>query len=270
MAVPLHTIKKWALRLFIWLVVLPGIPFVVGSVAMLLYANWPASVENIHYQSIKPSTHTLTIVTHGMNDNAQSWANAMAEAINHSTKTGYQAIAIDWQPYAKDMLRCSRNASVIGQNLADSITQQYPNIKQVHFIAHSAGSFMAYGFCQRAKQQNPAIQIHNTYLDPVSVFRGIDWDYGENHFGRCADFAETYINVGDGVPGSNVPLANTFTFDITALKPKDYSNSGHLWPVDYYQEKVNQQQIQTLFNSPRLPAMFVKGDSLTLDKPAAQ
>lgn len=77
---------------------------------------------------------------------------------------------------------------------------------------------MALGLCEAVKEKNSAIQIQTTYLNPVSVYTGVLWDYGINKFGICADFSDSYIDIRDSVLGSNVNLPHTATFDVTDLR----------------------------------------------------
>lgn len=227
-------------RLLWWLVILPGIPFVLISIGMLLYANWPSSPGPWHMTSLNPQAQQLTLMTHGMGDNAESWATDLAELLRTRVSDTHSVAAVDWRVGAKSMLRCSRNASVIGERLASEVLHQAPQLQQVHFIAHSAGSFMAYAFCREIKRRKPDMQVQTTYLDPNGIYRGLDWGYGTRNFGNCADRSRAYLHIGDGVPGSEEALEHAPSLDITALKPADMDN-GHLWPVHYYLQQIRQQ-----------------------------
>ena len=172
-----------------------------------------------------------------MGDDVHSWALDMAAELRQQATAGQQVSAVDWSREAGNLFRASVQASRIGRQLAEQVWQQHPQLRHSHFIAHSAGSFMAYAYCRQIKHLNPAIQVTTTYLDPASVHRGFDWNYGLRHFGDCADHSEVLFHRGDGVPGSEEPLPQAHSLDVTAYKPADWHN-GHLWPVQYYRQRI--------------------------------
>ena len=136
------------------------------------------------------------------------------------------------------MFRCTFNARRIGHDLGEKLSE-LENIKRLHLIGHSAGAFVVYAMCEAMKKRNEGIFIHTTYLDPVSIYGGIDWGYGTRNFGSCADISDAYIDHEDGVPGSDDPLMNPHTFDVTGLKKAaGFTGSPHLWPIEYYRQAV--------------------------------
>lgn len=235
------SLKRQLLWLFVIVFILPGIPFVLGSAAIVLYANWPSSAGKVSYEPVRPNISELWIVTHGKGDSANTWVKSVANKLEQNLSENSQALAVDWQEGAKDLLRCSRNASVIGEDLAEQMLA-HKELKRVNFIAHSAGSFMAYQFCKTLKKHRSDVWVNITYLDPVSIYRGLWWDYGVEHFGRCADESVAYINNDDGVPGSNAPLDIVKTIDVTSSKPVDFSN-GHMWPVVYFEQQLSREAL---------------------------
>ena len=55
----------------------------------------------------------------------------------------------------------------------------------------------------------------------------------------CADFSDAYIDTEDDVPGSNQPLPNAYTVDVTAVRKRSaYTGTPHVWPTDYYRGRV--------------------------------
>ena len=56
-------------------------------------------------------------------------------------------------------------------------------VKSIHVIGHSCGAFVALGLCEAVKEQSSDIKIQTTYLDPVSVYAGVWWNYGVDKFG---------------------------------------------------------------------------------------
>ena len=111
----------------------------------------------------------------------------------------------------------------------------------------------------RARRREVVIQ--STYLDPVSVYGGLFWNYGLTRFGACADFSDAYIDTEDGVPGSNQRLPSAHTFDVTqARKRTTFSGSPHVWPTAYYQQLVQRGQHLDLQRDRNLLSKFPRGE----------
>ena len=104
---------------------------------------------------------------------------------------------------------------------------------------------MAYGYCETLKDNNPDLFVQTTYLDPLGPYSGFQWDYGTENFGSCADVSDAYIDISDNVPGSNVPVEHTHTFDVSALRTLDenYQGTAHMWPIQYYRNAVMSGQL---------------------------
>lgn len=228
-------------RSWLWFLVLtPGIPFVIGSVLFLCYANIPLPMDNkVRIDPVEENTEELIILVHGKGDRPSSWANGFAKQLRQSVlKNHQQVITVDWGDYSTDLFRCTLNGRRIGRDLGRKLAKK-AKVKRYHLIGHSAGSFVVYGLCEALKKENKTIYVQSTYLDPVSVYGGIDWGFGTRNFGSCADISDAYIDHEDGVPGSNKPLKHPHTFDVTALKKMaGYSGSPHLWPIEYYRHGV--------------------------------
>ena len=89
------------------------------------------------------------------------------------------------------------------------------------------------------KKLEKKVVVHTTFLDPVGIYGGVDWGYGTRNFGSCGDVSDAYIDHEDGVPGSNEPLVNPHTFDVTRLKKQaGFAGSPHIWPIEYYRNAV--------------------------------
>jgi len=249
---------KWAIWLFI---ILPGIPFVLITIGYIGYLYWPHDIDAITEIKLSPNATRLTLSVHGVKDTPSSWSDElqglMAVYANNPTQ---QQISVDWRPYSDNPMICSVVAKSIGQAIADNIIDN-TQVRSIHAVGHSCGSFVAYGLCQRIKQRNPEIQVQTTYLDPVSIYGGFWWNYGVEHFGDCADFSDAYIDTGDTVPGSNQPLLNAHTFDVTQVRITEKSNEPpHNWPTKYYLRAYQQQHVPLLFGSQQnLNEEFVKG-----------
>lgn len=230
-------------KFWLWvLVLIPGIPFTVASLLILGYSNIPLPLGNkVKINSVREDTEELIVLIHGKGDRPSSWADGFAEELRHSVlKEQQQVLTVDWGDYSTDLFRCTLNGRRIGRNLGRKLLS-HKNIKRLHLIGHSAGSFVVYGMCEAVKKKDGNIFVQTTYLDPVSIYGGVDWGYGTRNFGSCADISDAYIDHDDGVPGSNEPLKHPHTFDVTALKkPAAFSGSPHLWPIEYYRHAVTE------------------------------
>lgn len=242
------------LRVFWWLaVIIPGIPFIIFSVGFQLYAHWPRDYSNIISITIDSHTEYLSLSVHGVKDTPKSWSNKLQNTIK-DTNNGQLAefqkgqLSLSWQPYSDNALVCSVTGKNIGEKIAEKIVL-LPNLKAVHLIGHSCGSFVIYGLCEKLKQLKPSINIQTTYLDPVSIYSGIFWQYGVNNFGSCADFSDSYIDTQDNVPGSNQNLKHTYTFDVTNIRlEKKLTYAPHAWPTYFYIDAYRNEQVPIYFN----------------------
>lgn len=117
-------------------------------------------------------------------------------------------------------------------------------------MGHSCGSFVILGICEALREHNQSLSIQTTYLDPVSVYSGIFWDYGVKHFGSCANFSDAYIDTQDTVPGSNQALKNAVTFDVTQIRVQNKLNHApHAWPTLFYIHALREKQVPIYFYS---------------------
>lgn len=225
-------------RIALWLlVIIPLVPAVVISAVVAGYMYLPLSQDKLEAVTLKADAQHTVIAVHGLGDTAQSWATPLMENMAESlVDNSYaQHIALNWNPYSQNTLRCSVDGKRIGYKLGEKLAAQ-TSLHAVHLIGHSCGSFVILGACEALKANNANIHIQTTYLDPVSIYGGFFWRYGLGKFGSCADDSEAYIDTGDGVPGSNETLPHATTHDVTANRlASDYKGNPHVWPTVYYQ-----------------------------------
>ncbi|MDH3375633.1 MAG: hypothetical protein OEQ39_01515 [Gammaproteobacteria bacterium] len=252
-------------KLFLWLVVYPGIPFVVGSIGIIGYANWPRNFETFDLPTIAAATEQVVFIVHGKDDDTNTWALEMQAIYRDQSDNATQVFALDWTPYSDNFLRCSVDGHQIGVGLGERLAT-HTNVKNVHLIGHSAGAFVVYGLCEGTKRVSESIQIQTTYLDPLGIYGGMRRDYGLNNFGSCADFSEAYIDVESGVPGSNEPLLKAHTFDVTGLRStRSFGESPHIWPVNYYMSELRNGSANRLVSDPALRERFPPGLRTVVD-----
>ena len=253
-----QTIKFWFIVLFI----LPGIPFVVVTIGLITfsYFPWPFTFD-IEAPHVAENKEELILLIHGKDDNPSTWSDTFANQLQQSVLSDEQQVdTIDWHEYSTNIFRCSNNGRRLGRQIGKQLSEQ-KRIKKVHLIGHSAGSFVVYGICESLKEKAPDVFLHTTYLDPLGVYSGLDWHFGTRNFGICADISDAYIDVNDRVPGSNVPVENAHTFDVSALRLIDekYTGSAHNWPIEFYQRSVLDK---------KLPYWEPNNDTLRLYPPA--
>ncbi len=241
--------KSQLIRWFIWLtVIIPGIPFILGSLAFIIFAFWPRDLSGVTGFKLNPGAEYISISAHGVKDNHTSWSDKLQQIMGVKTAVKQQNISLDWQKFADDVLICSVSGKRIGYQLGKRIALE-TQTKLIHAVGHSCGSFVVLGLCEGAKEFNKEIKVQTTYLDPVSVYAGFFWQYGIEYFGSCADFSDTYIDTQDTVPGSNQNLPNSYTFDVTALKfDKKIQIAPHNWPTKYYLSAYEAEQIPLLIS----------------------
>jgi len=247
--------KTKLLRWLWWLtVILPGIGFVLVTIGFLIYAHWPRDYTDISTININENSEYITLSAHGVKDDKTSWSDKL-KSVMASTQLPQlsalkqQHISLNWQPHSNNVFTCSVAGKSLGEEIGNVLAAK-ANIKGIHLIGHSCGSFVILGICQQIKSSNKAIKVQTTYLDPVSVYSGLFWQYGIENFGTCADFSDTYIDTGDTVPGSNQLMPHSFTFDVTPLRVKDKIEIvPHAWPTHFYIDAYQQQSVPVLFNS---------------------
>jgi len=241
---------RWFIIVFI---LLPLVPFILSSIGLLAYAFWPRDFSEITHFSIEENTDYITLSAHGVKDSPKSWSDELMSIMHqsplqHVKNLRHQNISIDWQDFSKNVFICSTAGKKIGFDIGKKIATK-SNVKGVHVIGHSCGAFVALGICEGVKSANTNIKVQTTYLDPVSVYGGVVWNYGLNNFGRCANFSDSYIDTQDNIPGSNQVLPHSVTFDVTSIRlAGGYNIPPHVWPTKYYVELYKKGNIPIFFN----------------------
>jgi hypothetical protein len=197
---------------------------------------WPENFDTIDFNQFQTEQSSLILLAHGAHDKSESWLIPLQQAYNKRQHSA-QVMPLNWSNYAQTPLNCAIKAGRIGKLLGEEILIS-KNLNNVHLIGHSCGAFVIYAACKAIKETNNNIVVQTTYLDPLSI-NGINWRYGLDHFGTCADYSEAYIDTEDGVIGSNELLPHTHTYDVTAVrKATNSSSSPHNWPTMYYLQLV--------------------------------
>jgi hypothetical protein len=264
--------RRWLFLLIFVLVIFPGLSFILASGTLLAYTYWPISYPKLAMPSINPNAQHIVLIAHGLRDTNATWSTPLKKIMeekNSGQTSISQFIALDWNPYSSTTFRCSIDGKRIGALLGEAMSAS-SQLQSVHLIGHSCGSFVIFGLCESLKEKRQTISIQTTYLDPVSIYGGLFWDYGIDNFGRCADFSEAYIDHDDTIPGSNQLLPNTHTFDVTEAKYAiDFMQSPHVWPTYYYQQLVSTGSYPSLKDNKQLSTKYPRG-KLEIIKSAPQ
>ncbi|MDO6694957.1 hypothetical protein Q4574_16790 [Aliiglaciecola sp. 3_MG-2023] len=245
--------KKTLIRfIWWWLVIIPGIPFILGTLGFAIYVYWPRDFSSVTQFPIKKGLEYITLSAHGVKGSPADWSDELQNLMAEDTYpqlagTKQQNHSIDWRDFSGNVFLCSVAGKKIGIEIGERIAKQ-SSVKAIHAIGHSCGAFVVLGICEGAKSTNPQLIVQTTYLDPVSVYSGIFWDYGIEHFGTCGDFSDSYIDTRDTVPGSNQLLPHSQTKDVTPKRPEmDAHYPPHDWPTRFYINGYKQKEVPVYY-----------------------
>ena len=150
--------------------------------------HYPSTLINeFGGQPISAATTKCAILIHGWNPGANTncyasfeWSNLLTALRGRLNGSGWGVVAYDWHEDAAtggiftglwnfDYVHASAaafNADAHGVNLAIQLNQLSPNLREVHFIAHSAGSWAARAAAKQLLLLNPYVVVQVTLLDP--------------------------------------------------------------------------------------------------------
>ncbi len=201
------------------------------STALCVLGCAPPSTGEWQLPSVnKP---VLVLLVHGSGDGPERWAaNAKLVLEGRLAKPSeVEIVAYDWRAAAADKLSAAGNGESEGAAVGKALLER--GLQHVHVVAHSAGAFVAAGLEQQFASATTRPTLHLTFLDPF-LGKGLDFGWGATRFGTTADFVESYLNTGDGVPGTELAITAAHTFDVTmsASKPSLSGSAAHWWPID--------------------------------------
>ncbi|WP_199609004.1 hypothetical protein [Flocculibacter collagenilyticus] len=251
-----HPLVKWFIHLSI---TLPVVSFLIVSLLIITFIFWPRNFDTYfdtyNKAEFQQASHWV-MVSHGLNDLGSDWDRRLTTILKNKFPNA-AIFALDWRSHATNPLTCSINAMRIGgviARLALSNTQ----LTKMHLIGHSCGAFVNYGTCLAVKAINKDIYIKTTYLDPVTIYGGVFWDYGVKAFGSCADVSDTYYDTRDSVYGSNQAFPLSYSHDVTAVNQHyEYDASPHLWPIEFYIKALENQSLPLYEIKPEQPQSFI-------------
>lgn len=225
----------------------------VASLGLLMILSGCAfgarDIEDLHVEplALRPDTQLVVLLFHGRDRAGDPVWEDVAERFETllTDPPGRVVVNYDWSDGSDMPGRAAANAALYGESLAEELAA-LDSLTHVHLVAHSAGSYLINDLCQvyRALAENPAF-IEMTFLDPFGNMAVGSADGVGRRYGACADFASAYINTDDNVPTTNTYLADAHNFDVTgSAGRKDYSVSGHDWPVRYFLDVLDGDQVR--------------------------
>ena len=192
------------------------------------------SVAAAHTVLAEPN---LVVVTHGWYER-QPWPGWTAQAIAQEVdRRTWRCAWYDWRPQAK-RLRPSQAATIArdtaGPQLGRQILRLAPNLRHVHLIGHSAGTWLVNAAARTIAEQTNA-DVHLTFLDAY-----VPDGWNEQALGRLTGrppgrcWVEHYLT-RDPLNLTENLLHHAHNVDITALNP---GFPGHKFPWHWYHATV--------------------------------
>jgi len=220
----------------------------------------------------------LILITHGWNSDPTAWGNALEQkirdALGDEDANLWDFVVYDWadiidgnglqrgactgmvaqtdttpkQKWDSTLRRAEcarRNAEAIGEVLGPKIHAM--GYTRIHFIAHSAGSWLNEVAADKLKAAGSTAEIRQTFLDTYMPLEGVK----NQLMGDSAAFAVQYVDKrepqdpqGQEKPFTNADLSNVYNLEVTKLdpffgklkKPEVIFLRGHEWPHRWYRE----------------------------------
>ena len=188
----------------------------------------------------------LRVLIHGSGDTADDWPQDLKDVMIQVFPDGdtWDVWTYDWDEYADSKLSASKSGYELGEQMAYLLLDEPYEYEHIHLVAHSVGCFVTFGIAEHLFNQKSNITVHSTYLDPFTGHGMINWGFGERNFGQYSHFSESYYNRDDSVPSTNGSLEFAHNFDVTALRPEQFSEDEfHWWPIEYYLQSIEDDSL---------------------------
>lgn len=228
---------------------------------MIFPETCPPIVENFRI-GMGASRENLVVITHGWNGNADNdWVKNMRKNIyDNSVKEKSSIRSFDWREGSNVTFPWDAyiNANHYGLCLAKQIIDLKMPLKNIHLIAHSAGSNViqtAVDSLTKYYSKTDAPLFKLTFLDAYAPFGSLE-RYG--NLSNFPGYAEQYVDtrpVSDWLVGPLSPvdatkawLAFATNFDVTALDLGN--NDTHSWPVMVYDASTKDKDFSHILGFP--------------------
>ena len=189
---------------------------------------------------IHPNADKLVVVVHGWMDKGQdAWPSEMAAAIRERTDPNeWVCGSYDWR--GGSIVMTSIHAAeyardIAGPRLAKALLELGTDLKHIHLIGHSAGTWAVHSAAREIAAVRPDTQFHLTFLD---AYVPSQWDH--NQLGHVYDdsvkqksnvWAEQYYTKDITFSVTEHNLKHAHNVDISAIDPLI---SEHEFPYRWY------------------------------------
>ncbi len=200
---------------------------------------------------LAPAPEGLVFITHGWKPPGyKPWVDNMKAAVEAT-------IASDGVPGDWDVYGCKwdggwsaspESALIQGSFLGWEIGKQIKDAgySKVHFIGHSAGSWLTQNAINRMRSEGSSATIHATFLD---AFTPWNLGTGPNGLGFQTDYAEHFVDTiptglgfgllpYGGIDPTNGRLDAAHNITITDVVGPPGSFGGHPWPHEWYENTI--------------------------------
>jgi hypothetical protein len=206
-----------------------------AALALEVYARAPAGFE-VRPLHLQAGTHRIVLIFHGRGGAEEPTIRALAERLASLAggQAGIEVVRYIWSPHSDTRFRSAVNGARVGAALGQELAR-LPELSYLHLIGHSAGAYPMEALCEALRAAGRTVQVEMTFLDPIGFAGSFDTGYGARNFGRCADYAEVFINTDDAVPATHKAFRHAWNIDVTHSPERaGYDGGGHRWPARYY------------------------------------
>lgn len=226
----------------------------------------------------------LVVLTHGWNRVSADkplekgpFAKISSELTKQIAGERWSHIAYDWasdaatggamfdrpeKPISEDAAKSGTRAAEIGYQhglvLGESLGDHASRLKTVHFIAHSAGSWVAYAAARKLREKNAALRIQITLLDPYMPAEARE---PSPPLGKVL-MQELRAQLSSG----ETFLENYYCFDLTG--PETQQTFG--WDIERRLERWEEEVLLDVGQVHSLPVEFYASSMTNFDNPLVE
>lgn len=238
-----------------------------GDDLLAEYEQSPADISGVALPPGFATAKDVAIIFHGSGGPDRETSDVLARFKAQDAAAGLkrEVVVFNWMPwFTADTDRLSFQSASVGKSIGRALATNNRNLRSLHIVGTSAGSFAADACCSAyvttadaaaaaaGKDSGGRAAVRLTLADPFAAKDGASFKAGRGaqFFGKDADFAEHYLNTDDIVPNTAVPLPLCYCYDVTAaLERKSFpppdktgdivydlilkSLGGHSWPMGY-------------------------------------